>query len=88
MQQALPFAVGNLFNLLYFRIDAIMLSKLAQKGVDANTWYGLAYAIVMAFTTLPGAFMMGAMFPVLSARGNEKKVGFRAHIRSVCGGWC
>ncbi len=66
MQQALPFAIGNLFHLLYFRIDAIMLSKLSPYGVDANTWYGLAYTIVNAWTILPGAFMMGAMFPVLS----------------------
>ncbi len=66
MQQALPFAVGNLFNLLYFRIDAIILSKLSPDGVEANTWYGLAYTIANAFTILPGAFMMGAMFPVLS----------------------
>ena len=66
MEQALPFAIGNLFNLLYFRVDAILLSKLSPDGVDANTWYGLAYAIVNAFTILPGAFMMGAMFPVLS----------------------
>lgn len=66
MQQALPFAVGNLFNLVYFRIDAIMLSKLSPDGVDANTWYGLPYTIVNFFTILPGAFLMGAMFPVLS----------------------
>ena len=66
MQQALPFAVGNLFNLLYFRIDAIMLSKLSPDGVDANTWYGLAYTLVNAITILPGAFLMGAMFPLLS----------------------
>lgn len=72
MQQALPFAVGNLFHLIYFRIDAIMLSKLSPDGMDANTWYGLAYTIVNAFTTLPGAFMMGAMFPVLS-RTYEKE---------------
>ena len=72
MQQALPFAIGNLFNLLYFRVDAIMLSKLSPHGVDANTWYGLAYTIVNAFTILPGAFIMGAMFPVLS-RAYEKQ---------------
>ena len=66
MRQALPFAVGNLFNLVYFRIDAIMLSKLSPDGVDANTWYGLAYTLVNALTILPGAFLMGAMFPVLS----------------------
>ena len=76
MQQALPFAVGNLFNLLYFRADAIMLSKLSLEGVDANTWYGLAYTIVNAFTILPGAFMMGAMFPVLSRAWEREKGRF------------
>ena len=76
MQQALPFAVGNLFNLLYFRVDAIMLSKLSIEGVDANTWYGLAYTIVNAFTILPGAFMMGAMFPVLSRAWEREKGRF------------
>ena len=76
MQQALPFAVGNLFNLLYFRADAIMLSKLSSEGIDANTWYGLAYTIVNAFTILPGAFMMGAMFPVLSRAWEREKGRF------------
>ena len=76
MQQALPFAVGNLFNLLYFRVDAIMLSKLSSEGVDANTWYGLAYTIVNASTILPGAFMMGAMFPVLSRAWKREKGRF------------
>ena len=76
MQQALPFAVGNLFNLLYFRVDAILLSKLSSEGVDANTWYGLAYTIVNAFTILPGAFMMGAMFPVLSRAWEREKGRF------------
>ncbi|MDE0686016.1 MAG: flippase [Candidatus Poribacteria bacterium] len=76
MQQALPFAIGNLFNLLYFRVDAIMLSKLSSEGVDANTWYGLAYTIVNAFTILPGALMMGAMFPVLSRAWEREKGRF------------
>ena len=76
MQQALPFAVGNLLNLLYFRIDTIMLPKLSSEGFAANTWYGLAYTIVNAFTILPGAFMMGAMFPVLSRAWEREKGRF------------
>ena len=76
MQQALPFAIGNLFNLLYFRIDVILLSKLSLDGVDANAWYGLAYTIANAFTILPGAFMMGAMFPVLSRAWEREKGRF------------
>lgn len=73
MQQALPFAIGNLFNLIYFRVDAIILSKLSPYGVDANTWYGLPYTIVNAFTIIPGAFMMGAMFPVLSRAYEQER---------------
>ena len=65
MCQAFPFAFGNIFNLIYFRIDTVLLSKLSPDGVAANAWYGLAYTIVNAFTILPGAFM-GAMFPVMS----------------------
>ena len=76
MQQALPFAIGNLFHLLYFRVDAILLSKLSPDGVDANAWYGLAYTIATAFTILPGAFMMGAMFPVLSRAWEREKGRF------------
>ena len=76
MQQALPFAVGNFLNLLYFRIDVIMLPKLSSEGLDANTWYGLAYTIVNAFTILPGAFMMGALFPVLSRAWEREKGRF------------
>lgn len=84
MQQALPFAVGNLFNLIYFRIDAIMLSKLSPDGVDANTWYGLAYTLVNAITILPGAFLMGAMFPVLSRlHENERDKLPQAYTFSV-----
>jgi O-antigen/teichoic acid export membrane protein len=74
MSQALPFALGNIFNLVYFRIDAVMLSKLSPDGVAANAWYGLAYTIVNAFTILPGAFM-GAMFPVMS-RTLEEELDF------------
>ena len=76
MQQALPFAIGNLFHLLYFRVDAILLSKLSPDGVDANAWYGLAYTIATASTILPGAFMMGAMFPVLSRAWEREKGRF------------
>ena len=76
MQQALPFAIGNLLNLLYFRADAIMLPILSPEGLDANTWYGLPYTIVNAFTILPGAFMMGAMFPVLSRAWEREKGRF------------
>ena len=76
MSQALPFALGNIFNLIYLRIDAVMLSKLSLDGVAANAWYGLAYRVVNACTILPGA-LMGAMFPVMSRAFVNEKVDFR-----------
>jgi O-antigen/teichoic acid export membrane protein len=76
MRQALPFSLGNIFNLIYFRIDAVMLEKLSPHGVAANAWYGLAYTIINGFTILPGAFM-GAMFPVMSRAYEDDKIDFR-----------
>ena len=79
MSQALPFALGNIFNLVYFRIGMVMVSKLGPSHVDgeaAAAWYGLAYTIVNAFTILPGAFMMGAMFPVLSRTFEDTRADF------------
>ena len=74
--QALPFAVGNIFNLIYFRIDMVMLSKLSVDGELANAWYGLAFTIVNALTIIPGAFM-GAMFPMMSREFEEGTIAFR-----------
>ena len=76
MRQALPFAPGDTFHLVYFRIDAIMLEKLSLHGVKANAWYGLAYTIVNAFTILPGAFL-GAMFPAMARAFEANRIDFR-----------
>ena len=79
MAQALPFALGNIFNLVYFRLDVILLSKLIPDTTEAqstNAWYGLAFTIVNAFTILPGAYM-GAVFPVMSREFERKTVQFR-----------
>lgn len=72
MAQALPFALGSIFNLVYFRIDTIMLERLSPDAEVSAAWYGFAYSLTTAITILPGAFM-GAMFPVMSrAYGKQK----------------
>ncbi len=75
MHQALPFALGNICNQIYFRIDTVLLPILSSHGVTANAWYGLAYQLVNAFTILPGAFM-GAMFPVMARTFANKRMDF------------
>lgn len=77
MRQALPFALGNMLHLVYFRIGAIMLERLSLDGIVANAWYGFAHTIVNAVTILPGAFL-GAMFPVMARAFEDNRSDFRA----------
>ena len=77
MRQALPFALGNMLHLAYFRIGTIMIKQLSPDGIAANAWYGLAHTIVNAVTILPGAFL-GAMFPPMSRAFEGKGGDFRA----------
>lgn len=75
MAQALPFALASIFNLVYFRIDTIMLERLSPHAEVSAAWYGFAYSITTALTILPGAFM-GAMFPVMSRAYGKSKSTF------------
>ncbi len=75
VRQSFPFALGNICNLIYFRIDTVLLSKLSPHGITANAWYGVAYSLVNAFTVLPGAFM-GAMFPVMARTFSKRRMEF------------
>ena len=77
MRQALPFALGNMFHLVYLRIGAIMLERLGPDGIAANAWFGLAHTFVNAVTILPGAFL-GAMFPVMARAFEDNESDFRA----------
>lgn len=66
LRQALPFALAGALSAVYFRIDGLMLKHImGPVGNIAAGWYGTVYNLVMALTTIPGAFM-GAVFPVMS----------------------
>lgn len=69
LKKSLPFALGNILSMLYFRIDTIMLSKLSSLGEVAVGWYGTAYSLIMASTVLPGA-LSGAIFPSMARSFN------------------
>ncbi|HID56978.1 TPA: flippase, partial [Candidatus Poribacteria bacterium] len=60
---SLPFALANIFSMIYFKLGILMLSKLS--GDEAVSWYGVGYTIVMALLVLPGAFS-GAIYPEIS----------------------
>jgi O-antigen/teichoic acid export membrane protein len=73
----LPFAAANILNLLYYRLDTLLLKAWSAKGTQAVAWYGIAYSWVMALTIFPGA-MMGAAFPHF-ARTSAPDADARAH---------
>jgi O-antigen/teichoic acid export membrane protein len=66
LKQALPFALGGVLSIVYFRIDGLVLKYIMGPDGDlAMGWYGTGYSLVNALTIIPGAFM-GAVFPVMS----------------------
>lgn len=60
---SLPYGLLGVLGLLYFRIDAILLSYL--RGNFETGIYGAAYKFLEAITFIPSAFSM-AIFPVLA----------------------
>lgn len=60
---SLPYGLLSILGLLYFRLDAILLSYL--KGNFETGIYGAAYRFLEAVTFIPTAFSM-ALLPVLS----------------------
>lgn len=65
----LPYSLLGILGLLYFRIDAIILSYI--KGSYETGLYGVAYKFLEATIFIPGAFA-AAIFPTLAKLHNEK----------------
>jgi O-antigen/teichoic acid export membrane protein len=64
LKQAYPLALANLFSVIYFRIDTVMLASMA--GESAVGLYNAAYRL-LEFTIIFPAYYCGAVFPVISA---------------------
>jgi len=79
---ALPLAAVNIFTVVYFRIDLVMLQKIA--GAEQAGLYGAAYRLIEAAMMLPAAFLT-AYFPRLArhAEGGEEKLVVAAPLRML-----
>jgi O-antigen/teichoic acid export membrane protein len=64
LRQALPLGLALLLNVLYFRIDALLLSLLRPAREVAL--YGFAYRLLEVVLAL-GAFVLASLLPVMSA---------------------
>lgn len=72
LRRAWPLAAVIIFNLIYFRIDAIMLSKM--QGEIAVAIYSIAYKVLEIVTIIP-TLILGLILPILTrnaAKGQTK----------------
>jgi O-antigen/teichoic acid export membrane protein len=78
LQEAAPLAIAGLFSVIYFRLDALMLSKMSD--ADAVGIYGAAYKYVESASVI-NAIFLSSIFPVLSYCFEHDKPRFVAYYR-------
>jgi len=76
---ALPFFLFWALGAVYYRVDVVLLSKLADASVVG--WYGAAYRLFDTLIFLPSMVSSVIMFPILS----RLAVGSRADLRLALG---
>jgi len=69
-----PFFLWSIFGMIYYRIDAVMLSLMTPASVVG--WYGAAYRLFDALMFLPSIFST-ALFPVLSRLWGKESLTLR-----------
>jgi O-antigen/teichoic acid export membrane protein len=70
VKTSFPYFLSSLFSVVYFRVDAILMSLMAPAA--AVGWYGAAYRLFDALMFLPVIFSI-VVFPVLSRLWIEKE---------------
>lgn len=68
LREAWPLALANVFVIVYFRIDTIMLSLI--KGDEPTAWYNAAFLLIFSLTFVAYVIVM-SVFPRLSRLAKE-----------------
>jgi len=68
IKEAWPLALANVFVVIYFRIDTIMLSLM--KSDQATGWYNAAYLLIFSLAFIAYVIMM-SVYPKLSQLAKE-----------------
>ncbi len=63
LSEGLPYFLWSLFGIIYYRIDAVLLSVMVPNSVVG--WYGAAYRFFDILMFVPSIFSL-ALFPILS----------------------
>jgi O-antigen/teichoic acid export membrane protein/acetyltransferase-like isoleucine patch superfamily enzyme len=74
MKTSVPFLVYGMLGVIYYRIDAVLLSLMASTAVVG--WYGASYKLFDTLVFLPNIIMLAIMYPLLSrfAENDEARV--------------
>jgi len=80
IRQAWPLALANMFVIIYFRIDTVMLSLL--KGDQDTGLYNAAYLLIFSLTFVAYILIM-SVFPKLSLLAKESITKFRLLYRQT-----
>jgi O-antigen/teichoic acid export membrane protein len=80
LKESLPLALNNIFILVYFRVDIVMLEAFGET-LAAIGWYGAGVRLIDAVGMVPGMVAMGLM-PVLSSLAiKDPKAMHRLYIQ-------
>lgn len=71
LKESLPLFIVIAFNLIYYKIDTLMLSLL--KSQEAVGYYGVAYKILEILAVFPGMFV-GLLLPIFSSHYSQPTV--------------
>lgn len=77
LREAVPLSAGAAFATLYYRIDSVMLSKLAD--FEAVGLYGVAYKFVDLVHFIPAALATAILAP-LAANWTRSRAEFHRHV--------
>ena len=84
LRAGLPYFLLTTFSAVYYRIDAVMLSKMSPEAVVG--WYGAAYRLFDSFGFLPYLVTV-ALYPVLSrlwqSDGDAHRRAFQKTLESL-----
>ena len=75
MRNAIPFFAYWVLGSLYYRLDTILLSKLASAAVLG--WYGAAYRLFDTLVFLPSIVASAILFPILAQLSTQSRPSLR-----------
>ena len=89
VKTSVPFLVYGMLGVIYYRIDAVLLSLMASTEVVG--WYGASYKLFDTLVFLPNIIMLAIMYPLLAKLAHQDEAQVRTGIEKstnlllICG---